>query len=135
MSQKSPEPFRLPSGGRIDRNKRITFRFNGRVITACEGDSVASALLANGVRFLARSFKYHRPRGLLSHGSDEPNALVNVNRGLGRSDPNNRATMVEAVQGLVVRSQNHWPSLRFDLGAVNDLLSALIPAGFYYKTF
>src|SRR5262249_9798511 len=81
------------------------------------------------------SFKYHRPRGILSHGSDEPNALLDVSRGPGRRDPNNRATMVEATDGLVTRSQNHWPSLERDLMAVNDLLSPTFVAGFYYKTF
>jgi sarcosine oxidase subunit alpha len=129
------QPFRLPSGGRIDRAAPLTFSFNGKRIDGFAGDSVASALLANGVRLVGRSFKYHRPRGLLSHGSDEPNALIGVDRGSGRIDPNNRTTMVEALDGLRTASQNHWPSLDFDLGAINDRLSPIFAAGFYYKTF
>ncbi|MBL8836868.1 MAG: sarcosine oxidase subunit alpha family protein [Alphaproteobacteria bacterium] len=129
------QPCRLPAGGRIDRAKPLRLRFNGRDIEAYAGDSVAAALLANGVRLVGRSFKYHRPRGILSHGSDEPNALLQVDRGPGRIDPNNRATVVEAADGIAVSSQNHWPSLEHDLGAVNDLLSPVLPAGFYYKTF
>jgi sarcosine oxidase subunit alpha len=129
------QPFRLRTGGRVDRTKSIRFRFNGRVIESYVGDTIASALLANGVRLIGRSFKYHRPRGIFSHGSDEPNALLSVSRGAGRTDPNNRATVVEATDGLVVGSQNHWPSLEHDFGAVNDLLSPLLVAGFYYKMF
>lgn len=127
--------YRLSSGGRIDRRKAIRFRFNEQVVSAYHGDTVASALLANGVHFVGRSFKYHRPRGILSHGCDEPNALLNVSRGPGRADPNNRATDTEAIDGLVVHSQNHWPSLDHDVGALNDLLSPMLVAGFYYKTF
>src|ERR1700733_6108929 len=129
------QPYRLASGGRIDRSHPIQVRFNGQVIDGYAGDSVAATLLANGVRLLGRSFKFHRPRGLLSHASDEPNALLQVDRGAGRSDPNNRATVTDAIDGLLVRSQNHWPSLEHDFGAVNDLFSPLIVAGFYYKTF
>jgi sarcosine oxidase, subunit alpha len=129
------QAYRLPAGGRIDRGKRIAFRFNGRLIEGQHGDTVASALLANGVHFVARSFKYHRPRGILSHGSEEPNALLAVDRGPGRADPNGRATVVEATEGLAVASQNHWPALAFDIGAVNDFLSPVLVAGFYYKTF
>jgi sarcosine oxidase subunit alpha len=129
------QPYRLAEGGRIDRSKPITIRFNDTEIPAYQGDTIASALLANGIHFVARSFKYHRPRGILTHGSDEPNALLSVNRGPGRIDPNNRAPTVEATDGLVVGSQNHWPSLDFDVGAVNDRLSPLFVAGFYYKTF
>ena len=126
---------RLPSGGRIDRDRPIRFLFNDRTIEAFVGDTVASALLANGVRLIGRSFKYHRPRGILSHGSDEPNALLRVDRGPGRVDPNNRATVLEATDGLKVASQNHWPSLALDLWSLNDWLSPLFVAGFYYKTF
>jgi len=129
------QPFRLSADGRIDRGQPLRFSFNGRLIQGYAGDTIASALLANGVRLVARSFKYHRPRGILSHGYDEPNALLGVNRGKGRADPNNRATTVEAVDGLDVRSQNHWPSLQHDIGAINDLLSPVLVAGFYYKTF
>jgi sarcosine oxidase subunit alpha len=96
---------------------------------------MASILLAHGEHFVARSFKYHRPLGILSHGSDEPNALLSVDRGAGRIDPNNRASVVDAREGLATHSQNHWPSLEFDVGAVNDLLSPVFVAGFYYKTF
>jgi sarcosine oxidase subunit alpha len=109
--------------------------FNGRSLSGFAGDTMASILLAHGQHLVGRSFKYHRPRGTLSHGSDEPNALLSVDRGPGRIDPNNRASMVEARDGLVTHSQNHWPSLDFDLGAVNDLLSPIFAAGFYYKTF
>ncbi|KAB2919176.1 MAG: sarcosine oxidase subunit alpha family protein [Hyphomicrobiaceae bacterium] len=129
------QPYRFAKGGRIDRTRPVHFLFNGRTIAGFAGDSVASALLANGVHLVGRSFKYHRPRGILSHGVDEPNALLDVSRGPGRRDPNNRATMVEATDGLVTRSQNHWPSLKRDIWAVNDLLAPIIVAGFYYKTF
>ncbi|MGH7660978.1 MAG: sarcosine oxidase subunit alpha family protein [Vulcanimicrobiaceae bacterium] len=126
---------RLPSGGRIDRSKPIRFRFNGKTIEAFAGDTIASALLANGIRLVGRSFKYHRPRGVVSHGCDEPNALLRVDRGTGRVDPNNRATVVDVTDGLVVASQNHWPSVEHDVLAINDLLSSIFVAGFYYKTF
>jgi sarcosine oxidase subunit alpha len=127
--------FRLPSGGRIDRTKAIEFHFNGRPVSAFVGDTVASALLANGVRLVGRSFKYHRPRGILGHGAEEPNALITVDRGNGRMEPNARASVVEVFQDIAVATQNHWPTLDLDLGAVNDRLSPLIAAGFYYKTF
>ncbi|HMK80270.1 MAG TPA: 2Fe-2S iron-sulfur cluster-binding protein, partial [Xanthobacteraceae bacterium] len=129
------QPFRLPAGGRIDRERRITIHHDGRPLSACAGDTVAAALLANGIHWVGRSLKYHRPRGILSHGSDEPNALLQVDRGPGRTDPNRPATCVEAVDGLSVSSQNCWPTLKFDLGAVNEWLSPLLVAGFYYKTF
>ncbi len=109
--------------------------FDGRSLQGYAGDTVASLLLANGVHLAARSFKYHRPRGVMTHGSDEPNALLSIDRGPGRRDPNNRATVAEARPGLVTGSQNNWPSLRFDIGAVNDLFSPIFVAGFYYKTF
>ena len=128
-------PFRLPLPGRIDRARPLTLRFNGRELSGFAGDTAASILLAHGVHHVARSFKYHRPRGILSHGSDEPSALLSVDRGPGRVDPNNRASVVEARDGLVLASQNHWPSLRFDVGALNDLLAPVFVAGFYYKTF
>ena len=128
-------PFRLPSGGRIDRSKPLTFTFNGQSIPAYRGDTLASALLASGKVLFGRSFKYHRPRGLLSHGSDEPNALFSVDRGPGRVDPNNRASVVDVTNGLTIETQNHWPSLDFDIGAVNDVLSPVFVSGFYYKTF
>ncbi len=127
--------FRLPKGGRIDRTKPIVVRFNGREVPAFQGDTAASALLANGIHFVGRSFKYHRPRGIMSHGSEEPNALLDVDRGGNRREPNNRATVVEAFDGLALKSQNHWPSLTFDVGEINDRLGAIFVAGFYYKTF
>jgi sarcosine oxidase subunit alpha len=129
------QPFRLSRGGRIDRSRPIVFAFNGRPIHGYQGDTVASALIANGIHLVGRSFKYHRPRGILSHGPDEPSALLSVDRGPGRVDPNNRASVIEARSGLRTTSQNHWPSLEVDIGAVNDLLSPVFVAGFYYKTF
>ena len=127
--------WRTDGGGRIDRSRPLRFTFDGRAFTGIEGDTLASALLANGVHLLGRSFKYHRPRGLLGAGSEEPNALVRVVRDRSRATPNLRATQVELYDGLVAESQNRWPSLGFDVSAVNDLLSPLFPAGFYYKTF
>jgi sarcosine oxidase subunit alpha len=129
------QAFRLAQGGRVDRLRPISLQFNGKRIEGYAGDTVASALLANGIHFVGRSFKYHRPRGLFSHGCDEPNALLTVDRGGDRKDPNNRASCIEATHGHSLRSQNHWPSLAFDAGAVNDMLSPLFVAGFYYKTF
>ena len=126
--------FRTEAGGRIDRARRLSFRFDGREYTGHPGDTLASALLANGVHLVGRSFKYHRPRGILSAGVEEPNALVQLGEGA-LTEPNLRATAVELYDGLVAASQNRWPSLRFDLGAVNNLLSPFLPAGFYYKTF
>ena len=127
--------FRTPSGGRIDRAKTLRFTFDGVALTGCAGDTLASALLANGIHLVGRSFKYHRPRGIVSAGAEEPNALVTVDRGGGRETPNLRATQVELYEGLAAVSQNRWPSLRFDLGATADRLAPLLPAGFYYKTF
>lgn len=121
-------------GGRVARGRQVGFSFDGQRYMGLEGDTLASALLANGVHLMGRSFKYHRPRGVLSAGSDEPNALVSVGDGARRT-PNLRATQVELHEGLAAESQNRWPSLRVDAGAVNDALSPLLPAGFYYKTF
>ncbi|WP_186420540.1 2Fe-2S iron-sulfur cluster-binding protein, partial [Bosea sp. CS1GBMeth4] len=126
---------RLPNRGRVDRGKPLRFTFDGKSYQGLAGDTLASALLANGVRLLGRSFKYHRPRGVVSAGSDEPNALMGTSRGPGRSEPNTRATMQELRDGLMATSQNRWPSLAFDLGAVSDRLGSLFSAGFYYKTF
>ena len=127
--------FRTPGGGRIDRTRHVRFTFDGRKMQGVQGDTLASALLANGVHLVGRSFKYHRPRGILTAGSEEPNALVTVRRDAARCTPNLRATQVELYDGLCAESQNRWPSLRFDIGRINDLLSPLFPAGFYYKTF
>src|SRR5260370_21154413 len=114
------QPFRLPEGGRIDRERTIGFTFNKRRYEGHPGDTLASALLANGVHLLGRSFKYHRPRGLLSSGSEEPNALVTVARDAARSAPNLRATQVELYEGLIAHSQNRWPSLAWDIGSVSN---------------
>jgi sarcosine oxidase subunit alpha len=127
-------PFRSASGGLIDRSRTISFTFDGRLLGGHPGDSLASALLANGVTLMGRSFKYHRPRGVLGAGVEEPNALVGVGRG-GRFEPNTRATDVFLYEGLAAVSQNRWPSLAFDAGAVNQAIAPFIPAGFYYKTF
>src|SRR4051794_21166638 len=125
---------RLPAGGLVDRGAPVTFRFDGRAYAGLDGDTLASALMANGVRLLGRSFKYHRPRGLVAAGSEEPNALVSLRTGA-RHEPNLPATVVELYEGLVAESQNRFPSLQFDLMAMNGLVSPLIGAGFYYKTF
>jgi sarcosine oxidase subunit alpha len=127
--------LRTPGGGRIDRAQRLRFTFDGQSYEGVAGDTLASALLANGVHLTGRSFKYHRPRGILAAGSEEPNALVTVRRDAARVTPNLRATQVELYEGLIAESQNRWPSLRRDFGRINDLLSAFFPAGFYYKTF
>ncbi|HUG62874.1 MAG TPA: 2Fe-2S iron-sulfur cluster-binding protein, partial [Methylomirabilota bacterium] len=126
--------YRLASGGLVDRAAPLAFRFDGRPYTGLAGDTLASALTASGVRLLGRSFKYHRPRGLFAAGADEPNALVELRTGA-RREPNTRATDVEVFEGLKAASQNRWPSLGFDLSSVNQLISPLIVAGFYYKTF
>ena len=127
--------LRTAGGGRIDRARALHFTFDGRSYRGLAGDTLASALLANGVLLLGRSFKYHRPRGVLAAGAEEPNALVTVRRDAARCTPNLRATQVELYEGLDAYSQNRWPSLAFDVGAVNDLIAPFIPAGFYYKTF
>ena len=129
------QPFRAAEGGRINRDRTIQFTFDGRRYEGHPGDTLASALLANDVYLVGRSFKYHRPRGILSAGSEEPNALVTIDRGAGRITPNLRATQVELYDGLTARSQNRFPSLRFDFGAIAGLAAPLLPAGFYYKTF
>jgi methylglutamate dehydrogenase subunit C len=125
---------RMPSGGRINRDQRVTFSLDGRSLSGFQGDTLASALLANEVRLVARSFKYHRPRGFVSAGVEEPNGLFTLGRG-GRTDPNVPGTTTELVEGLEARCQNAWPSVQFDLMAVNSLASPLLSAGFYYKTF
>ncbi len=126
--------MRVSGKGFIDRGKPVSFTFDGHSYTGFEGDTLASALLANDIRMIGRSFKYHRPRGLLSAGSEEPNGLVTLGTGAGQ-EPNQRATMVELHNGLTARSQNAWPSLGFDLMAINDLAAPFLGAGFYYKTF
>ena len=128
------QPWRNSSGGIIDRSRRFSFTFDGRRLSGHPGDTVASALLANGIHLVGRSFKYHRPRGIVGCGVEEPNALVRLGEG-GAVEPNARATTAELFDGLVASSQNRWPSLAFDVGSLNSLASRLIPAGFYYKTF
>jgi NADPH-dependent 2,4-dienoyl-CoA reductase/sulfur reductase-like enzyme len=124
---------RLAQGGIVDRSRPLRFRFNGKSYQGFAGDTLASALIANNVRIVARSFKYHRPRGILTCGSEEPNALVQlVSDG---DQPNLRATQIELTEGLKAQSVNCWPSANFDLAAINNVLSPLFPAGFYYKTF
>ncbi|MDA7424893.1 sarcosine oxidase subunit alpha family protein [Thalassococcus lentus] len=121
-------------GGLINRDKTINFTFDGKRYQGFEGDTLASALLANNVRLMGRSFKYHRPRGPLTAGSEEPNAIVELREGA-RQEPNTRATTAELFDGLTAKSQNRWPSLAFDAMAINDRLSNFFAAGFYYKTF
>ncbi|WP_300042702.1 sarcosine oxidase subunit alpha [uncultured Paracoccus sp.] len=127
--------FRIAGRGRVDHSAPVSFTFDGRSYTGLRGDTVASALLANGVHLMGRSFKYHRPRGPMTAGSEEPNALIGTSRGPGRLEPNTRATVQELRKGLACESQNKWPSLGFDIGAVNDRAYMLFSAGFYYKTF
>ena len=129
-----PEKFRLDKGGLINRNKKISFKFNGKKYFGYEGDTLASALIANGVHLVGRSFKYHRPRGFFGAGVDEPYAIVQMNRN-NEVDPNVRATEQELFEGLEAKSVNCWPNVDFDIGAINNFLNKFFPAGFYYKTF
>ena len=128
------QEFRIKEKGYINRNKIINFKFNGKNYTGYEGDTLASALLANGIHLVGRSFKYHRPRGFFAAGVDEPNAKLQIQLN-GHSEPNVNATEIELVEGIVATSQNCWPSVEFDVGAINNLLQKFFPAGFYYKTF
>ncbi|MEO1364710.1 MAG: 2Fe-2S iron-sulfur cluster-binding protein, partial [Pseudomonadota bacterium] len=126
---------RLATGGRlIDTDAALRFTFNGKVMKGYAGDTLASALLANDQMLVGRSFKYHRPRGIVASGVEEPNALVNLGVE-GKFEPNQRATTTDLFDGLLATSQNHWPSLEFDVGALNARLSRFMPAGFYYKMF
>jgi heterotetrameric sarcosine oxidase alpha subunit len=133
-SRNAASPNRLATPGLIDRSQVLSFLFDGRRYSGFSGDTLASALLGAGVRLVGRSFKYHRPRGVLTAGSEEPNALVELRSGA-RREANTRATVAELYEGLEARSQNRWPSLAFDVGAINSLLSPIFVAGFYYKTF
>ena len=128
------QSYRLTNEGLINRNKEITFSFNGKKYVGYEGDTLASALLANGVHLVGRSFKYHRPRGFFGAGVDEPNAKLQIQLN-GHSEPNVNATEIELVDGIEATSQNCWPSVEFDVGAINNFLNKFFPAGFYYKTF
>lgn len=126
---------RLASGGRLlNRGRALEFQFNGKRLKGFEGDTLASALLANDQMMVGRSFKYHRPRGVVASGAEEPNALVNLGKG-GKFEPNQRTTTTELFDGLYATSQNHWPTLEFDIGAINAVFARFLPAGFYYKTF
>jgi len=127
--------YRLPAGGLIDRKAPVRLLWDGEGYTGFSGDNLASALVANGVSLFGRSFKYHRPRGLLGMGAEEPNALVTIDRGPGRVTPNLRAPALPVYEGMAATSQNRYPSLKYDLGEVNNSLSTFLPAGFYNKTF
>ena len=126
--------FRLETGGRVDRSRPLRFTFNSREYGGYEGDTAASALLANGVHLVGRSFKYHRPRGIVGSGLEEPNALLQVGTGA-RTTPNLRATEVQLTDGMVLKSVNCWPSANRDIAAINSKLARFLPPGFYYKTF
>ena len=127
--------LRVKSSSYIDETTRISFKFNGKKLFGFKGDTLASALLANDIHLVARSFKYHRPRGIMTSGSEEPNAIVQLHDNSSRTEPNVRATEIELYEGLEASSQNCWPSVNFDIGGINNFLSPLLPAGFYYKTF
>ena len=129
------ENLRVKSSQYIDETTRVSFKFNGTTYYGFKGDTLASALLANNVHLVGRSFKYHRPRGIMTAGSEEPNAIVQINPNTNRTEPNVRATEVEIYEGMEASSQNCWPSVNFDIGGINNFLSPLFPAGFYYKTF
>ena len=128
------QSHRISNEGLLNRSKEISFKFNGKKYTGYEGDTLASALLANGVHLVGRSFKYHRPRGFFGAGVDEPNAKLQILLN-GHSEPNVNATEFELVEGIEATSQNCWPSVKFDVGAINNFLNKFFPAGFYYKTF
>ena len=127
--------LRVKTSKFIDETYRVSFKFNGSRYYGYKGDTLASALLANDIHLVGRSFKYHRPRGIMTSGSEEPNAIVQLHNNSDRTEPNVRATEIEIYEGLEASSQNCWPSVNFDIGGINNLLSPLLPAGFYYKTF
>ncbi|WP_299193680.1 glycine cleavage T C-terminal barrel domain-containing protein [uncultured Erythrobacter sp.] len=127
--------WRIEGLGRVDRSRPVSFQWDGKTRNGFAGDTLASALLADGEMLFGRSFKYHRPRGVMSAGTEEANALASVDRGPGRFTPNLRATGIEIYEGLDARSQNRWPSLKTDIGSINDRLGRFFPAGFYNKTF
>ncbi|WP_180901086.1 sarcosine oxidase subunit alpha [Martelella soudanensis] len=127
--------FRIAGKGRLTPAKTVRFTFDGKTYSALEGDTLASALIANGVHLVGRSYKYHRPRGFLTAGPEEPNALFDIARDSARRQPNVRGTVQEVFDGMKAGSQNRWPSLSFDVGAINDIVSPMLIAGFYYKTF
>ncbi len=127
--------LRVKSSEFIDETSRISFKFDGKTYYGFKGDTLASALLANNVHLIGRSFKYHRPRGIMTSGSEEPNAIVQINPNSNITEPNARATEIEIYEGLEATSQNCWPSVNFDIGGINNFLAPFLPAGFYYKTF
>jgi sarcosine oxidase subunit alpha len=127
--------LRVKTSKFIDKTSKISFKFNGKIYYGFKGDTLASALIANDVHLVGRSFKYHRPRGIMTAGSEEPNAIVQVNANTAYTEPNVRATEIEIYEGLEASSQNCWPSVQFDVGGINNILSPVLPAGFYYKTF
>ena len=126
-----PTNLRVQSSEFIDETVRVSFKFNGKIYFGFKGDTLASALLANDIHLVGRSFKYHRPRGIMTAGSEEPNAIVQVNDKTNRTEPNVRATELEIYEGLEASSQNCWPSVNFDIGGINNLISEFLPAGFY----
>jgi sarcosine oxidase subunit alpha len=128
------QSYRLSDIGLINRDRKLSFKFNGKTYYGYEGDTLASALIANGVHLIGRSFKYHRPRGFFGAGVDEPYAIVQLYRN-GETEPNIKATEQELFEGLEATSVNCWPSVNFDIGAINNFLKIFLPAGFYYKTF
>src|SRR5687767_11683578 len=128
------QAFRLARGGLIDRGRHLAFTFDGESLLGHPGDTLASALIANGVRLVGRSFKYHLQRRALSAGPEEPNALVELRSGA-RREPNTRATVAELYDGLAAASQNRWPSLKHDVRSLNQAFAPLLTAGFYYRTF
>ena len=127
--------LRVKSSKFIDETYKISFKFNNKIYYGYKGDTLASALLANNIHLVGRSFKYHRPRGIMTAGSEEPNAIVQLHKNTSRTEPNVRATEIEIYEGLEASSQNCWPSVNFDIGGINNFLSPVLPAGFYYKTF
>jgi len=127
--------LRVKTSKFIDETTNISFKFNGKTYYGFKGDTLASALLSNDIHLVGRSFKYHRPRGIMTAGSEEPNAMVQINDNTALTEPNVRATEIEIYEGLEASSQNCWPSVNFDIGGINNFLSPLLPAGFYYKTF
>jgi len=127
--------LRIRSSEYIDETTRVSFKFNGKTYLGFKGDTLASALLANNIHLVGRSFKYHRPRGIMTAGSEEPNAIIQVSKDEALTEPNVRATELEIYDGLEVSSQNCWPNVNFDIGGINNLISPFMPAGFYYKTF
>jgi len=129
------ENLRVKASKFIDETIRISFKFNGTIYYGFKGDTLASALISNNVHLVARSFKYHRPRGIMTAGSEEPNAIVQLGSDKALTEPNVRATEIEIYEGLEATSQNCWPSVNFDIGGINNILSPFLPAGFYYKTF